>query len=192
MHSARPPPSALPRFIRWGRTVLLLGGFGAALVAQQQSREYDLKAVFLYNFASFVEWPKAARPPAGQPVVIGILGRDPFGAVLDNVVAGEILDGHPLVVRRYATPEAAAECHILYISASETKRLPQILETLRGKPVLTVADMPRFAESDAIITFSTGTRVQLHINTAAAQKAGLTISAKLLRVATIVGSASSP
>jgi hypothetical protein len=60
----------------------------AASLRAQSSREYDLKAVFLYNFATFVEWPESVRPPAGQPIIIGILGRDPFGTVLDEVVAG--------------------------------------------------------------------------------------------------------
>jgi len=151
-----------------------------------------LEAVFLYNFTTFVEWPKEVRPPPGKPIIIGILGRDPFGSVLDEVVAGESLNGNPLVVRRYRTPEAALECQILFISASEAAHLPQILDLLRGKPVLTVADMPRFAEAGGIITFATGTRVQLNINAGAAHQAGLNISSKLLRVATLVGPAPPP
>lgn len=175
------------RFPRWLRATAAMCGLAVSLAAQP-SREYDVKAVFLFNFASFVEWPKEVRPPAGKPIIIGVLGRDPFGTVLDEVVADEILKGNPLEVRRYRTADEAKECHILFISPSESANLPQILQVLRGRPVLTVADMPRFAASDAIITFTTGTRVQLHVNPAAAQKAGLAISAKLLRVSTIVGS----
>lgn len=163
-----------------------------APLAAQSTREYDLKAVFLYNFATFVEWPKEVRPPAGEPIIIGILGRDPFGEALDAVVAGESLRGNPLQVRRYRSPEAAAECHILYIGASEAWRLPRIMGALRGKPVLTVGDMPRFADAGGIITFSTGGRVQLQINPVAAQRAGLAISSKLLRVSTVVGGTVSP
>ncbi len=161
-------------------------------VPAQTSREYDLKAVFLYNFASFVEWPESALPAAGDPLIIGVLGRDPFGVLLDEVVAGEKLKGHPLEVRRYRAVDAAQECHILYISSSESWRLTQILRFLRGKPVLTVVDMPRRVESDAVITFTTGARVELHVNQAAAERAGLSISSKLLRVSSVVGWSGSP
>jgi hypothetical protein len=170
----------------WVRGLALAVSLAGPLAAQA-TREYDLKAVFLYNFTTFVEWPKEARPAPGKPFIIGVLGRDPFGAVLDGVVAGESLNGTPLEVRRYRTAETARECQILFISSSEAAHLPQILDTLRGRPVLTVADMPRFSESGGIIAFSTGTRVQLHINAEAARQAGLSISSKLMRVATLVG-----
>jgi len=186
------PTLAACRLLRFVGRVLVFAACVASVRAAPVTREYDLKAVFLYNFAMFVEWPKEARPPPGKPLVIGILGRDPFGRVLEDVVAGEVLGGNSLAVRRYTTPEAAAECHILYISESETPHLPQILAFLHGKPVLTVADMAHFAESGAIITFSTGTRVQLHINKAAAEAAGLNISSKLLRVAIMVEPSSPP
>jgi hypothetical protein len=186
-----PSLQACPPIHRWVLG-LALALFLAGAVSAQSSREYDLKAVFLYNFATFVEWPEKVRPPAGKPIIIGILGRDPFGAVLDEVVAGENLKGNPLEVRRYRSAEAASECHILFISASEAPRLPQILRILDGTPVLTVADMPRFAEAGGIITFSTGDRVQLHVNTAAAQRAGLSISSKLLRVATVTAQGRTP
>lgn len=171
---------------------LVLAVWMAPSLPAQVTREYDLKAVFLFNFATFVEWPEKARPPAGQPIIIGVLGRDPFGAMLDDVVAGENLRGHPLEVRRYRTPETAQEAHILYISASETWRLPQILRFLREKPVLTVADLSPPTASGAIITFSTRNRVELHVDTAAAEQAGLNISSKLLRVASVTGPGTLP
>jgi hypothetical protein len=191
--SPRPslPVGRGPRFPRWVGLVVLACGL-AVSVAAQPSREYDLKAVFLYNFVMFVEWPKEARPPPGRPIVIGVLGRDPFGRVLDEVVANEILKGNPIEVRRYDRPEQAKGCHILFISASETANLSRILGELQGLPVLTVADMSRFAASDAIITFTTDTRVQLHINPVAAQKARLVISAKLMRVSTVVDASPHP
>ena len=158
----------------------------------QKSREYDLKAVFLYNFATFVEWPKEARPAEGEPLVIGILGHDPFGPVLDEVLKGEVLNGCPLVARRVRSIDDAERCHILYISSSEAERMPRIVAALRDKPVLTVADTPRAAAEGVMISFDTGDRVQLHVNPRAAQQAGLSVSSKLLRVATVVGRADSP
>lgn len=166
---------------------LVLAIFLAGPLPAQPSREFELKAVFLYNFASFVEWPEPARPRPGEPIVIGVLGRDPFGATLDEVVAGEKSKDHPLEVRRYRRLETAQEAHILYISASESWRLSRILGFLRGKPVLTVAETTHPAAPRAVITFATGSRVELHVNAAAAEQAGLSISSKLLRVATVAG-----
>lgn len=178
------PPVSRPRFRPGWRCLLLWLGLAASLGAQP-SREYDLKAVFLFNFVTFVDWPPAARS-ANEPFVIGVLGHDPFGASLDEVVAGEKFHDAPLQVRRCRTIEEASRCHILFISASEAGRVSAILQALRGRPVLTVADMPRFLEAGGIIAFSTEGRVQLHINPPAAHRAGLTISSKLLRVAKVV------
>lgn len=152
---------------------------------QPASREYDLKAVFLYNFAIFVEWPASALPAPEAPFVIGILGEDPFGSALDEVVAGERVKGRPLTVRRCRSLEEATGCHILFISASERERLDEVLAAVRNRPILTVGDMPRFVESGGVIGFTTAQRLQLHVNASAARAAQLTISSKLLRVATV-------
>ena len=173
----------------WVWLVLALGL--AAPLAAQSSREYDLKAVFLYNFVTFVDWPKGALPD-GQPFVIGVLGEDPFGAALDEVVEGEKFRNLPLQVRRCRTIEEARSCQIVFISSSEAARLPAILAELRGRPVLTVADTPKFLEAGGIIAFSTEARVQLNVNAAAARRAGLAISSKLLRVAKVVDEKASP
>ncbi len=179
-----PLPSARARARRaWLGCALVLGLAGAA--AAQPSREYDLKAVFLFNFVTFVDWPAGALP-AKAPFVIGILGEDPFGKALDDVIAGEKFRDLPLQARRCRTVEEARQCQIVFISASEAAHLPAILAELRGRPVLTVADQPRFLEAGGMIAFATGARVQLHINPGAAQQAGLVISSKLLRVAKVV------
>jgi hypothetical protein len=187
--SAPPVRSRRPR--RGWRCLLLLLGLVGAPLAAQPSREYDLKAVFLFNFVTFVEWPQAARPDKG-PFIIGVLGQDPFGAALDEVIAGEKFRQAPLQARRCRTLEEAGQCHILFISASEAARLPAIMKELRNRPVLTVSDLPQFLEAGGIIAFSTDARIQLHINPPAAQHAGLTISSKLLRVAKVVEAKAAP
>lgn len=164
----------------------LAGGLDA-----QVSREYDVKAVFLFNFVTFVEWPKGALAD-GKPFVIGILGQDPFGATLDEVVAGEKVRQSPLQVRRCRSVEEARDCHIVFISSSEASRLPAILRQLGPLPVLTVGEMKQFAEGGGIIAFSTEDRVQLSVNAAAARRAGLSISSKLLRVAKVVEEKAAP
>lgn len=203
MDAAHPQstPLCAPARCRTGRARALVRALGALVLAallatearaQPATREYDLKAVFLYNFATFVEWPRSAFAREDSPFVIGVLGQDPFGSALDEVVAGERVKGRPLVVRRCRTIEEASACHILFISASERDRLAAILQAVQGRPVLTVADMPRFVEAGGVIGFSTSVRVQLHVNATAARQSQLTISSKLLRVAAVREIAATP
>ena len=172
---------------------LLLAGFASWLstvetLCAQLPREYDVKAVFLYNFASFVTWPDSAFPDADAPFVIGVLGHDPFGQVLDEVVAAEKAKNRPLTVRRVSRVDDAAGCHILFVSASESRRVPEILRKQAGKPSLLVGDFPGFAEAGGMVGFRMeGSRLKLDINVEAARAADLVISSKLLRVARVIG-----
>jgi len=155
--------------------------------AQTASREYQVKAVFLFNFAQFVDWPAATFPTRDAPLVIGVLGDDPFGPLLEEAVRDEKAGGHPLQVRHYSSAEQA-DCHILFISRSETNRVEPLLALLNGKPVLTVSDIESAARRGVMIRFiNESNRVHLRINLDAAKRAGLTISSKLLRSAEIVG-----
>jgi len=150
--------------------------------------EYQVKAVFLFNFSQFVEWPQEAFPAADAPFVIAVVGEDPFGAQLDAAVRGENVLGHPLVVKRYRTVGEVESCQILYISDSELARIDKILNSVERRSVLTVSDIDRAAERGAVIQFTNErNRLRLRINVAAAKAAGLTISSKLLRPAEIVG-----
>jgi uncharacterized protein DUF4154 len=149
--------------------------------------EYQLKAVFLFNFAQFVEWPTSAFPNSQTPLVIGILGDDPFGPYLDETVRGETVNDRPLVVRRYRSVEEITTCHILFISRREEGRVKGILDSLRGRSVLTVSDADRFASRGGMIRFVTDHhRIRFRINLEAAKSASLTLSSKLLRPAQIV------
>jgi hypothetical protein len=149
--------------------------------------EYQVKAVFLFNFAQFVEWPAVAFPEAKTPLVIGVLGEDPFGAELDEIVRGETLGLRPLQVRRYQRVEEIEACHILFISRSEGPRLALVLERLKGRSVLTVGDMDEFTRRGGMIRFVTEqNKVRMRINVEAAKRVGLVISSKLLRPADIV------
>src|ERR1041385_7219104 len=150
------------------------------------TQEYDLKAALLLNFARFVEWPAAAFASATTPIVIGILGDDPFGSTLDTLVAGETIRSRPLVIRRYSSVEQADGCHILFVSSSEGTRLGHIAEVLAHRSVLTVGDTKDFASRSGVIGFElVQRRLRLWINVAAATDAQLTISSKLLRQAEI-------
>ncbi|HTL67306.1 MAG TPA: YfiR family protein [Lacunisphaera sp.] len=166
---------------RWLLLACLLAGPALA----QPSREYDLKAVFLYNFATFVEWPQDVFATPDAPFVIGILGESPFGKSLDDVIAGEKVGAHPLVVRQCRSVWEARQCQIVFISGSEAPVFRSVLVDLRNRPVLTVSDIPGFADAGGIIEFSTRVRVNLTINARAARRAQLGISSKLLRLARV-------
>jgi hypothetical protein len=153
----------------------------------QVSREFQVKAVFLFNFAQFTEWPADALPAKDSPFVIGVLGKDPFGTALDDTVKRESVRGQRLVVERYRTVEEIGTCHILYISASESNRLDHILEKVHKKPILTVSDIPGSAPRGVMIRFLTeSNKTRFRINTEAVKEARLSLSSKLLRSADIV------
>ena len=152
-----------------------------------EAREYQIKAVFLYNFAEFVEWPPEVFSSSQSPLIIGILGDDPFGRYIDEAVRDEKINNRPLEIRRFARIEDIGDCHILFISRSETGRLDRVLERLNGRSVLTVSDIDEFSRLGGMIRFVTEmSKVRLKINLRAAKQAHLTISSKLLRPAEIV------
>lgn len=157
------------------------------LHAADELGEYDVKAGFLFNFARFVLWPESAMPAASAPLVIGIVGTDPFGATLDELVQGEVVAGHPVIVRRFTKRDDYSKCHILFISRSETAHLKEIFGRLRGLPVLTVSDSERFANVGGTIGLAVdGGRVRIYINVVQAKSSQLGLSAKLLRPATLI------
>ncbi len=175
---------------KWPRVIALLclwcGGISVS-AQTEQSREYEIKAVFLFNFSQFVEWPPAAFAGADAPLVIGVLGQDPFGAQLDETVRDEKVGHRSILIRRFRKVEEIDICHILFISSSETGRLDQIMEQLGERSVLTVSDGEGFALRGVMIRFVTERKkIRLRINLLAAQSAGLTLSSKLLRPAEIV------
>jgi YfiR/HmsC-like len=171
-----------------GLLSLLCLGQASGLPAQSgPTPEYRLKAVFLFNFAQFVEWPASAFPEPDTPLIIGVLGADPFGAYLDETVRGERVNDRPLIVRRYRRVEDVGACHILFISQPEQGHLDQVLDSLKGRSILTVGDADHFASLGGMIRFVTEQhRIRLRVNLEAARAANLTISSKLLRPAQIV------
>lgn len=157
------------------------------LPAQTAAPEYQIKAVFLFNFAQFVDWPPHAFPESKTPLVIGILGEDPFGAYLDETVRNEKVNKRPLVIQRYRRVDEIKICHLLFISRSEKDQLEQIFAELKGRNILTVGDYEGFALRGGMIRFITEkNKIRLRINLEAAKAAKLTISSKLLRPAAIV------
>lgn len=157
------------------------------VVAQEGADEYQVKAAFLPNFARYVEWPATSLSEAGSPLIIGVVGDDPFGGVLDGVLRGTVANGHPIQLQHLHWNDSLNGCQLLFISSSEVNHLPAILQSLNGSSVLTVSDIERFSLSGGMIELRmVGSRVRFDINLTAADEAHLKVSSKLLNVARAV------
>jgi hypothetical protein len=161
----------------------------ASALAQRVS-EYQVKAAFLQSFAKFVEWPAAT---VRGEFHLCILGDDPFGHFIDEATAGARVKDKPIVVRRIRQVDEAAACQTLFISPSESARVRLLLDGLGSAPVLTVSDLPDFADRGGMIGFRiVDGRVRFSANPAVARSAGLQLTSELLRVAaSVVGRTSS-
>lgn len=173
--------------VAMGVLLALILSCGQRASAQAPAPEYQVKSVFLFHFTQFVAWPESAFEAPGAPFALCVLGEDPFGAYLDETVRGEFMAGHPLEVRRLRSVEAAAACHMVFVSESEGRRTTELRRRLVGRPVLTVADLDDFARTGGIIQFVMEQgRIRFRINVDSARAAGLTISSKLLSLADVV------
>jgi hypothetical protein len=154
----------------------------------QPAGEYEVKAVVLWRLAQFVDWPTNTFDDPAAPIVVGVLGRNPFNSILETVVQGETAKGRPLRVEYYRRPEEIRHCHILFVSKSETRRIQSILALLRDRRILTVSDIDQFAdEHHGIVGLRTEEqKVKLRINLRAAAAERLVLDPRLLRVAETV------
>jgi len=157
------------------------------------SSEYLIKAGFIYNFAKFVEWPSAAFAQPDSPIVIGVLGTDPFGNVLDRLVQDKKIGQRGFVVRRYKWGKDLKDlkdlrdCKILFVSASEKAHADEIIQLVKWLPILTVGETPGFAERGGVIRFTVeDNRVRFEVNVEVAHQADLNISSRLLTLAKII------
>jgi hypothetical protein len=169
----------------------LLSVFGTSAAAQASapSREYQVKAVFLFNFAQFVDWPPAVFAEESTPLAICVLGSDPFGSYLDDIVRGEQVKSRRLTVQRFRSPEEISGCQVLFVSRSEGRNLAKTLASAREMDALTVSDADDFAARGGMIQLTTESgRIRIKINVNAAKASSLVISSKLLRSAEIVAS----
>jgi len=145
--------------------------------------EYDIKAAYLFNFSKFVEWPPHAFSNPGAPLVIGILGSDPFDGTLDRITQGEVVHGHRLVVRHCRTLGEIKGCHIVFIPKAEAARVGEALAAVRGSGALTVGDSDHFVSQGGMIGFVlVGKTVRFQINVGVAQQEALAISSRLLKL----------
>ncbi len=162
-------------------------GLAVTAVLWGQVDEYQVKAFFLYNFTRYVEWPAQRFNSPSDPIVICILGQNPFGSALELAVHGKVVAGRTVVVRRIAEINTQCNCHILFVGASEQRQFRSSAGVLRGSGVLTVGESKAFASDGGVINFKLENgKVRFEINVQAAGQEQLRISSKLLSLAEIV------
>ncbi len=153
------------------------------------TKEYELKAAFLFNFVQFIDWPDSAFADKDSPFSIGVLGDDPFGDALDNIIAGQTAHNRKLIARRSKNLDDLKSCQMLFICASERERIGDVLKNLNNNAVVTVADSDGFIQSGGIINFFLqSNKIRFEINLDAASRRGIKISSQLLRLAKVTGS----
>ncbi len=166
----------------------LLALAGSAAQAQTQASEEQVKAAFLPKFARYIQMPAAAQPPAGQPYYLCLIGRDPFGGLIDRAAGSESIDGHSVAVRRFANADApaVAGCHLAYVAGAGDAQTAQMLGAMRRQATLTITDS-RWGGSRGMIHFAViGGRVRFYIDEATASERGIVISSRLLALAVAV------
>lgn len=177
-------------FVMYLQVVLFSAAYVFPGPLPAQSRppsEYELKAAFLLNFAKFIDWPESSFANAQSPFTICVLGMDPFGPALDSTLRGKIVGNRPVMLIRITEIAQARQCHVVFVAASESKRLPEIIDRLQNASVLLVGESEGFAEAGGAIQFTLeDNRVRFAINTDVADRTGLKFSSKLLALAKIV------
>jgi hypothetical protein len=190
---AAPAPACAPATRAQGRPAAWLLAVVCAVLSLSSPQpvraaspaEYEIKAAFIYNFAKFVQWPPARGQPEA-PLIVCVIGEDPFGPALDTI-DHKVAQGHELQVRRRVRMEDAKSCHILFVAASERGRLASILRAVSDASVLTISDIDRFAEAGGVIgLYDIDNKVQFSINLEQARSALLQINSQLLKLAKIV------
>jgi hypothetical protein len=191
--TSREPNGSQPRrALRWKGWWRALACLVGAMVLASPTRaaqvgEYDLKAVFLYNFAQFVDWPPDAFLTPDAPFVIGVVGPDPFGDALEEIVRDEYVKGHRFAVERYRSADEIGSCHILFVPFRAGAEIAAVLPHLAARHVLTVGESEDIVKRGVAVGFRMeNQRVRIRINLGAARAANLTISSKLLRAAEVV------
>jgi hypothetical protein len=182
-------PASLGLIVSFGLTPLLSSQANTqgASAAPDPSLEYRVKAAYLLNFTRYVEWPPQAFDAPGAPVTICVLGRDPFGSILDATVVGRTTQGRTLSVSRIRSVSETQGCHIVFISRDTWRKQTDLPRTLRALGLLTVGESDTFAQAGGVIGFVIQNQtVRFVVNAEARDRAGLRISSRMLSLAAAV------
>jgi len=185
---------ALGRMPRWAVWFVVFScaaaafGIGSPARGQDINREYKLKAAYIYQFATYVEWPEGAFRDATSPFVIGILGPDPVGADLRKIAKVKKIGGRKIDVRYYEQAKEVRDCHILFMSrALKSETQQAAIKLLSGQNILFVGETPDYLKHGGVIDFVIQeNRIRIYISKSAYEREGVVFSAQLLRVAVVL------
>jgi hypothetical protein len=167
---------------------LILAMAPAGSAAHVDASEYGLKSVFLYQFCRFMEWPTSAFSSPHDPLVIGVIGDDPFGQLLNEAVEGETYHGRPIRIEHYRNAREIKRCHILFVTHSEEDQVDQILSSVAGKNIITVGETDGFLDHGGMIALTAErNKVHVRVNQSSLRSANVDVSSKLLRIAELRG-----
>jgi hypothetical protein len=152
--------------------------------------EYTVKAALLFNIAKYTDWPPRAFSDSDEPIVIGVLGDDPFGSTLDRIVEGRSINGRPIVIRRASGIAPLEGAHLIFVSASQPQA-PQDCTALERAGILTVGDTPFTADYAAVSISLDGDKVAFTVDLERSRRIGASISSQLLKFAKSVKRADS-
>ena len=168
-------------------TILFLLAVPLSFGQANAPSEYQLKAAVLFNFAKFVDWPQSSFADPQSPFALCVLGKDPFGHLLDDALLNKKIADRPVVVERLKDKSEARRCQMVFVGNAEGANLPAILDAVKGASVLLVGETPDFAASGGTIEFTLeDSRIRFIINTDAAERAKLRVDSKLLALAKVV------
>ena len=170
-----------------GIILLVLFSANSHLYGQSESlRQYQLKAAFIFNFIKFAEWPEEALGDSALPIIIGVLGDNPFGDSF-GIIENKSAKGRELFIKQFKTVQEVDTCHILFISSSEQKKYKQIFDVLKSSSILTVGETDDFTQQGGIISLIVNkNRIRFEINLDAVEDSEIRLSSQLLKLAMVV------
>lgn len=173
--------------------ILIIGLIGFCLSFSTNAaagifNEYQVKAVFLYNLTHFITWPETAFQGDDAPFIVGIMGENPFGDMLQKVLEKERVNGRPIVLILYIDCEQLQQrpCHMLFLADPKDLFYPNLMLTARSSHILTISDVPGFVQKGGVINLvRSNRRIEIEINQQEAKRTGVEISAQLLNLAKV-------
>ena len=170
---------------KWRGVVVLCVLLTSSTAVSQTPDEYQVKAVFIYNFLHFVDWPPESLGAEGEPFVVGVVGKNVFGSSLAEVLKDEMVKGHPVILKHGDNVSEIGKAHVLFVESSYVAGNAKQIQSLMDKPVLTIGETGDFMKFGLVKFFTKEGKIKLEINQEAAAHTGLVISSKLLRLADI-------
>ncbi|MCP3914607.1 MAG: YfiR family protein [bacterium] len=159
----------------------------AKVAYDAKQKEYALKAAFLFHFAKHTAWPKKSLPKDTSPIYVTVVGRDPFGKVLDSVLRGKKVDDHALIIRRYANVAAIRDAHLIVAGHLSAKERDKLVAHCRARAIFLIGDQPGLAARGALASFYLKKgKVRFEMNRWAIDASGLKISSQVLKLARFV------